>query len=95
MLAPWDFVHRSLVCALLLLACLQQLIAEGAKDLIVPGVMPSGCFPVYLTMYADPKEGHGSRTGCLKRFNTFSWVHNEMLKRALEKLRRSLEIDHA
>ncbi|AQK82678.1 GDSL esterase/lipase [Zea mays] len=65
----------------------EQLIAEGAKDLIVPGVMPSGCFPVYLTMYADPKEGHGSRTGCLKRFNTFSWVHNAMLKRALVKLR--------
>jgi phospholipase/lecithinase/hemolysin len=75
---------NSLVCAL---PCLQQLIAEGAKDLIVPGVMPSGCFPVYLTMYTDPKEGHGSRTGCLKRFNTFSWVHNAMLKRALEKLR--------
>ncbi|GJM98278.1 hypothetical protein PR202_ga15268 [Eleusine coracana subsp. coracana] len=36
----------------------EQLIAEGAKDLIVPGVMPSGCFPVYLTMYADPKEEH-------------------------------------
>ncbi|KAL6603972.1 hypothetical protein ACP70R_044333 [Stipagrostis hirtigluma subsp. patula] len=65
----------------------EQLIAEGAKDLIVPGVMPSGCFPVYLTMYIDPKEAHGSRTGCLKRFNTFSWVHNAMLKRALEKLR--------
>ncbi|AQK84448.1 GDSL esterase/lipase [Zea mays] len=32
--------------------------------------MPSGCFPVYLTMYVDPKEGHGSRTSCLKRFNT-------------------------
>jgi hypothetical protein len=75
------------MCPALLLACLQQLIAEGAKDLIVPGVMPSGCFPVYLTMYADPKEGHGSRTGCLKRFNTFSWVHNAMLKRALVKLR--------
>ncbi|TVU08703.1 hypothetical protein EJB05_42115 [Eragrostis curvula] len=65
----------------------EQLIAEGAKDLIVPGVMPSGCFPVYLTMYIDPKEEHGPRTGCLKRFNTFSWVHNAMLKRALEKLR--------
>ncbi|KAM0827647.1 hypothetical protein ACQ4PT_068062 [Festuca glaucescens] len=65
----------------------EQLIAEGAKDLIVPGVMPSGCFPVYLTMYVDPKEGYGTRSGCLKHFNTFSWVHNAMLKRALQKLR--------
>ncbi|BAF19699.1 GDSL esterase/lipase At5g45910 [Oryza sativa Japonica Group] len=65
----------------------EQLIAEGARDLIVPGVMPSGCFPVYLTMYKEPKEGYGSRSSCLKRFNTFSWVHNSMLKRALAKLR--------
>ncbi|KAI4972153.1 hypothetical protein ZWY2020_003078 [Hordeum vulgare] len=47
----------------------EQLIAEGAKDLIVPGVMPSGCFPVYLSMYVDPKEGYG-HASCLKRFNT-------------------------
>uniref|UniRef100_J3MEQ2 Esterase n=1 Tax=Oryza brachyantha TaxID=4533 RepID=J3MEQ2_ORYBR len=66
---------------------IEQLIAEGAKDLIVPGVMPSGCFPVYLAMYKEPKEGYGSGSGCLKRFNTFSWVHNSMLKLALEKLR--------
>lgn len=66
---------------------LQQLIAEGAMELIVPGVMPTGCFPVYLNMLDEPADGYGSRSGCVRRYNTFSWVHNAHLKRALEKLR--------
>jgi hypothetical protein len=69
------------------LCVLQALIAEGAVDLIVPGVMPTGCFPVYLNMLEEPTDGYGTRTGCVRRFNTFSWVHNSHLKAALEKLR--------
>ncbi|KAJ3692163.1 hypothetical protein LUZ60_012513 [Juncus effusus] len=67
----------------------EKLIAEGAKDLIVPGVLPVGCFPVYLSlpMFQAKKEGYGSRSGCLKKFNTLSWVHNSMLKQTIEKLR--------
>jgi phospholipase/lecithinase/hemolysin len=63
------------------------LIAEGAVDLIVPGVMPTGCFPVYLNMLNEPAGGYGTHSGCVRRFNTFSWVHNSRLKAALEKLR--------
>ncbi|KAK3156494.1 hypothetical protein QOZ80_2AG0108000 [Eleusine coracana subsp. coracana] len=65
----------------------EALIAEGAVDLIVPGVMPTGCFPVYLNMLEEPVDGYGARSGCVRRFNTFSWVHNAHLKAALEKLR--------
>ncbi|XP_040376517.1 GDSL esterase/lipase At5g45910-like [Oryza brachyantha] len=66
---------------------IEQLIAEGARELIVPGVMPTGCFPVYLNMLDEPADGYGSKSGCVRRYNTFSWVHNVHLKRALEKLR--------
>uniref|UniRef100_A0A0D9VEB6 Esterase n=1 Tax=Leersia perrieri TaxID=77586 RepID=A0A0D9VEB6_9ORYZ len=66
---------------------IEQLIAEGARELIVPGVMPTGCFPVYLNMLDEPADGYGSRSGCVRRYNTFSWVHNAHLKRMLEKLR--------
>jgi phospholipase/lecithinase/hemolysin len=69
------------------LCAVQALIAEGAVDLIVPGVMPTGCFPVYLNMLEEPKDGYGERSGCVRRFNTFSWVHNAHLKAMLEKLR--------
>ncbi|KAM3241585.1 hypothetical protein ACQJBY_054445 [Aegilops geniculata] len=65
----------------------EELIAEGAADLIVPGVMPTGCFPVYLNMLDMPAHEYGSRSGCIRQYNTFSWVHNAHLKRALEKLR--------
>uniref|UniRef100_A0A3B6GV20 GDSL esterase/lipase n=1 Tax=Triticum aestivum TaxID=4565 RepID=A0A3B6GV20_WHEAT len=65
----------------------EELIAEGAVDLIVPGVMPTGCFPVYLNMLDMPAHEYGARSGCIRQYNTFSWVHNAHLKRALEKLR--------
>ncbi|XP_051194099.1 GDSL esterase/lipase At5g45910 [Lolium perenne] len=65
----------------------EALIAEGAVDLIVPGVMPTGCFPVYLNMLDMPAHEYGARSGCIRTYNTFSWVHNAHLKRALEKLR--------
>jgi hypothetical protein len=65
----------------------QALIAEGAVDMIVPGVMPTGCFPVYLNMLDVSEEGKGPRSGCVRQYNTFSWVHNAHLKAMLEKLR--------
>lgn len=69
------------------LCVVQALIAEGAVEMIVPGVMPTGCFPVYLNMLDEPKDGYGSRSGCVRRYNTFSWVHNAHLKAMLKKLR--------
>ncbi|KAF7023338.1 hypothetical protein CFC21_035873 [Triticum aestivum] len=71
----------------LMYGMVQELIAEGAVDLIVPGVMPTGCFPVYLNMLDMPAHEYGARSGCIRQYNTFSWVHNAHLKRALEKLR--------
>ncbi|KAI4968010.1 hypothetical protein ZWY2020_002845 [Hordeum vulgare] len=64
-----------------------ELIAEGAVDHIVPGVMPTGCFPVYLNMLDMPAHEYGTRSGCIRQYKTFSWVHNAHLKKALEKLR--------
>ncbi|XP_066318215.1 GDSL esterase/lipase At5g45910-like [Miscanthus floridulus] len=66
---------------------IEALIAEGAVEMIVPGVMPTGCFPVYLNMLDVSEEGKGSRSGCVRQYNTFSWVHNAHLKAMLEKLR--------
>ena len=67
---------------------MQKLIAEGAVELVVPGVLPIGCFPVYLTIFNNEKEtNYGAQSGCLKNFNTLAWVHNSMLQRAILKLR--------
>ncbi|XP_042406328.1 GDSL esterase/lipase At5g45910-like [Zingiber officinale] len=67
----------------------ERLIALGAADLVVPGVLPVGCFPLYLANYHTPNpEDYGPRTGCARRYNALSWLHNTLLRRALEQLRR-------
>ncbi|KAI5010389.1 hypothetical protein ZWY2020_012526 [Hordeum vulgare] len=45
----------------------EELIAEGAVDLIVPGVMPTGCFPVYLNMLDIPAHEYGDLSGASTR----------------------------
>ncbi|KAG6503018.1 hypothetical protein ZIOFF_035307 [Zingiber officinale] len=68
---------------------LQRLIGLGAVDIIVPGLLPVGCFPLYLTNYQTPyKQDYGPKTGCARRYNTLSWLHNAQLRRALDDLRR-------
>ncbi|KAJ3694232.1 hypothetical protein LUZ60_009712 [Juncus effusus] len=66
---------------------IEKLIAMGAVDLVVPGVLPIGCLPTYLTIFRSDADGYGTRSGCLKNYNTVSWVHNSMLQREILKLR--------
>ncbi|XP_020098052.1 GDSL esterase/lipase At5g45910-like [Ananas comosus] len=68
-------------------SAVEKLIAEGAVELVVPGVLPIGCFPVYLALFHKTEDKYGPRSGCLRHFNTLSWVHNSMLQRAVERLR--------
>ena len=65
----------------------QKLIAEGAVELVVPGVLPIGCFPVYLSIFRKEPEMYGPRSGCIKDLNTLSWVHNALLQRKIAELR--------
>ncbi|XP_074558792.1 GDSL esterase/lipase At5g45910-like isoform X1 [Curcuma longa] len=67
---------------------IERLIGLGAVDLIVPSVLPVGCFPLYLTLSesSDSAE-YGPRTGCLRRFNALAWYHNAALRRELGQLR--------
>jgi hypothetical protein len=65
----------------------EKLIAEGAVDLVVPGVLPIGCFPVYLSIFRKQADGYGGRSGCIRDLNTLSWVHNAALRRKVEELR--------
>ncbi|THU70024.1 hypothetical protein C4D60_Mb08t20630 [Musa balbisiana] len=67
---------------------LERLIGLGAVDIIVPALLPVGCFPLYLTLYntSDP-EDYGPRTGCMRRHNALSWYHNTLLRRQLDRLR--------
>jgi hypothetical protein len=68
-------------------AGVEKLIAEGAEELVVPGVLPIGCFPVYLSIFRRQPEMYGAKSGCIKEMNTLSWVHNAALQRKIVELR--------
>ncbi|XP_072984612.1 GDSL esterase/lipase At5g45910-like [Typha latifolia] len=68
-------------------SAVEKLIEQGALDLVVPGVLPNGCLPVYLTFFKSKEDGYGPQSGCLRKFNTLAWVHNSMLQRAVSRLR--------
>jgi hypothetical protein len=66
---------------------IEKLIEEGAVELVVPGVLPIGCFPVYLSIFRKQPEMYGRRSGCIRDLNTLSWVHNAALQRKIAELR--------
>ncbi|KAJ3694230.1 hypothetical protein LUZ60_009710 [Juncus effusus] len=65
----------------------EKLIGLGAVDIVVPGVLPIGCFPVYLTIFQSSNPSDYDQTGCLKRFNNLSVYHNSLLNQMISKLR--------
>lgn len=70
----------------------QELIDLGAKTLLIPGNLPIGCSPVYLTKYygSDNTDmaDYDNSTGCLIQLNKFSEHHNELLQTKLNEIRK-------
>lgn len=64
----------------------ETLIGLGAVDIVVPGVLPIGCFPLYLTLYPSSNQDDYDGIGCLKSFNGLSSYHNGLLKQGLSSL---------
>ncbi|KAI7730943.1 hypothetical protein M8C21_004633 [Ambrosia artemisiifolia] len=73
-----------------IISAVNEVIELGAKSLLIPGNLPIGCSPVYLTMYYgfDNVE-YDNSTGCITRLNKFAEYHNELLKIELSKMRES------
>nr|GMD56580.1 acetylajmalan esterase-like [Ipomoea batatas] len=71
----------------------RDIVKSGAKRVIVPGTIPFGCLPVYLTAFrsSDPKAYDD--LGCLKSLNDLSSYHNTYLKKALSLLSKELPSD--
>ncbi|KAG8076777.1 hypothetical protein GUJ93_ZPchr0006g42919 [Zizania palustris] len=61
----------------------EKLIAMGAADIVVPGTMPIGCFPLYLTMLRSTNKADYDEYGCLKQLNDLSIYHNSLLQSRL------------
>jgi hypothetical protein len=63
-------------------------IAHGAKTVVIPGMIPSGCAPTVLVTFADAHASeYDAATGCLKEPNEIVTLHNSLLLDAVDKLR--------
>jgi len=62
------------------------LINLGAVTILVPGSLPLGCNPAYLTTFATKDEEEYDQAGCLKWVNKFFEYHNELLQMELHRL---------
>uniref|UniRef100_A0ACD5VGN4 Uncharacterized protein n=1 Tax=Avena sativa TaxID=4498 RepID=A0ACD5VGN4_AVESA len=65
---------------------IERLIGLGATEVVVPGVLPIGCFPLYLTLYGSSNQSDYDGDGCLRRFNDLSSYHNQLLQQAIHDL---------
>ncbi|XP_078174253.1 GDSL esterase/lipase At1g28600-like isoform X2 [Carex rostrata] len=67
---------------------IEHVIRHGAVSIVVSGQLPTGCVPLFLTLYASPhKHDYDEETGCLKSFNYLALHHNTLLVELLKQLR--------
>ncbi|CAM8898913.1 unnamed protein product [Rhodiola kirilowii] len=65
------------------------LVQVGAVNIVVPGNVPLGCSPVYLTFLQSDNKKDYNRYGCLTAFNSLAIYHNQLLLASLAKLRKA------
>uniref|UniRef100_A0A8I6W801 GDSL esterase/lipase n=1 Tax=Hordeum vulgare subsp. vulgare TaxID=112509 RepID=A0A8I6W801_HORVV len=66
----------------------EKVVGMGARDVVVPGVLPIGCFPIYLTVYGTNSSADYDTLGCLRKFNDLSTFHNNLLQAKIARLRK-------
>ncbi|KAF7074302.1 hypothetical protein CFC21_079200 [Triticum aestivum] len=64
-----------------------KLIALGAVHVVVPGIFPTGCLPIFLSLFGDG-DADLDDAGCLKAYNLLTKYHNSMLRKQVEALQR-------
>ncbi|KAL9383792.1 hypothetical protein Peur_024115 [Populus x canadensis] len=68
---------------------MQELIELGAITILVPGNLPIGCLPSYITLFESlDKTDYDHSTCCLEWLNRFSEDHNEQLLAELQQIQK-------
>ncbi|XVF36674.1 hypothetical protein REPUB_Repub19eG0077700 [Reevesia pubescens] len=65
-----------------------RVVGYGATRIVVPGNFPIGCLPIYLTGFQTNDSTAYDSFHCLKNLNDLSIHHNNLLKQAIEELRK-------
>ncbi|CAI0444990.1 unnamed protein product [Linum tenue] len=67
----------------------KQLVELGAVTILIPGNLPIGCWPGYLTKFWSPnKEDYDPLSGCLVWYNNFAQHHNKLLQQEIVRLQK-------
>lgn len=70
----------------------EKLIELGAVHIVVPGIFPTGCLPIFLSLYASSSgKADIDDAGCLKPYNKLTEYHNSMLRERLQALQSKHE----
>lgn len=67
---------------------LQRVVSVGAIRVVVPGLFPIGCFPLYLSAFQTSNSTAYDKDKCLKEINSFVKYHNGKLQEAIQELQR-------
>ncbi|CAL4886843.1 unnamed protein product [Urochloa decumbens] len=67
----------------------RELLDMGATRLVIPGNLPLGCVPSYMSAVNDKDPAAYDANGCLAALNLFSQMHNVLLQQGIRELRRS------
>ncbi|KAJ6876721.1 hypothetical protein NC651_029658 [Populus alba x Populus x berolinensis] len=83
-------VKNSLVpeCVETLKHVVKKFIHHGARRVLVHGLPPSGCAPLFLTKFSSNNSAAYDGFGCLKSYNDLYNYHNDRLKEAIEELKK-------
>ncbi|KAJ6883428.1 hypothetical protein NC652_030607 [Populus alba x Populus x berolinensis] len=66
----------------------KKFIHHGARRVLVHGLPPSGCAPLFLTKFSSNNSAAYDGFGCLKSYNDLYNYHNDRLKEAIEELKK-------
>ncbi|XP_060216810.1 GDSL esterase/lipase At5g03980-like [Lycium barbarum] len=68
---------------------IKDVIQQGATRVLVLGIYPLGCLPLYLTSFPNNNTSAYDNLGCLRNYNDFASYHNRYVNRAIANLQRS------
>ncbi|XP_022946879.1 acetylajmalan esterase-like [Cucurbita moschata] len=66
----------------------EKVISHGATRVIIPGNIPIGCFPLFLTIFQTNDTTAYDEFRCLKDLNALAIYHNHQIKRVIRELRK-------
>ncbi|KAG6504511.1 GDSL esterase/lipase At2g27360-like isoform X2 [Zingiber officinale] len=71
-------------------SAIDEVLQTGARTVMVAGMFPLGCIPLFLTMFLrQQSDAYEPETGCLKSLNLLSQYHNLLLQNELGQIQKA------